>query len=113
MRTFAMTLARRLWNDDCGAVLTTEYLALGSIVVLGSIGGMTAMRDATVDEMQEYSHAVRNLNQSYSYPGMQSGMASKGGAAVSNQTGAGGGGRGAAPANGYTFSPPADALPMP
>ncbi len=58
-------LLRKLWNDDQGALLTSEYLMLGGVVVLGSAGGLAAMRDATVEEMKEMGHSVRAVRQYY------------------------------------------------
>jgi hypothetical protein len=56
----------RLWDDDRGSVIASEYLALGSIVALGSITGLAALRDATIDEMREYGQSVRAIRQHHS-----------------------------------------------
>jgi hypothetical protein len=72
-------LAARLWNDDCGAVLTAEYLALGSVVVLGGVGGLVALRDGVNGEMKEYGNSVRSMRQSYSVPATRGGGAWKAG----------------------------------
>lgn len=77
------SLLRRLWNDDCGAILTTEYLTLGTVVVLGGVGGLAAMRDSVNSEMSEFGNSVRAIRQQYSAPGFSAGGAStKGSAAV-------------------------------
>jgi len=78
------TLLRRLWNDDDGAVITTEYLMLGSALALGSATGLNAIKDATVAECQDYAKSVRGMNQSYSVPGQSACGASCGGSAVTN-----------------------------
>ena len=47
----------RLWEDESGSVIATEYLMLGSIVALGSVAGMAEMcflHYAT----EEQAHAV-------------------------------------------------------
>jgi hypothetical protein len=107
-------LLGKLWNDDCGAVISTEYMALGSVVVLGSIGGLAAMRDASVSEMQEYGNAVQSLDQSYTIPSVRGGGASKGGtAAYDSPPAPKGGQRGGSQGGGYQFTPPEDLLASP
>lgn len=73
-----------LWQDENGSILATEYLMLGSLVVLGGTTGMVAMRDAAVDEMKEYGRSVRNVRQAYSYPTMKNGVASRQGSSFSD-----------------------------
>ena len=51
-------LLNRLWADNCGAVLTLEYLTLGSVVAMGSAAGLASMKDAMVDECKEFGRAV-------------------------------------------------------
>ena len=58
----------RLWNDESGAVIATEYLLLGSIVSLGSASGMVAMRDSVVDEYKELGQGVRDIRHTKSQP---------------------------------------------
>ena len=75
-------LLARLWADDCGEVVATEYLALGSVLALGGVGGLVAMRDATVGEMQEYGNSVRQLRQHYPVPSYQDEAPSRPGSTV-------------------------------
>jgi hypothetical protein len=72
-------LLRRFWRDDAGAVVSTEYLMLGSVVVLGGVGGMATLRDATVNEMAEFGKSVRSVRQSYSVAPQQSPVTAKDG----------------------------------
>jgi Flp pilus assembly pilin Flp len=51
-------LLKKLWHDDRG-VVTAEYLTLGSVVVLGGIGGLSAMRDSVNSEMVEFGNSVK------------------------------------------------------
>ncbi len=78
------SLLRRLWNDECGAVVATEYLMLGSIVAAGSASGMAAMRDSMVDEYKDFGNSVRELRQTYKQPGSQGAISATGGTAVVN-----------------------------
>ena len=39
-------LLRQLWDDDHGALLATEWVFMGTILVIGIIPGLVAVRDA-------------------------------------------------------------------
>lgn len=71
-----LSLANKLWQDDCGGVLTSEYLTLGSVVVLGGASGLASMTSAMNDEMREYGRAVGQIRQSYSVAGQRTSAAS-------------------------------------
>jgi len=46
-------LMRRLWRDDCGGLIAGEWLLVATIIVLGSITGLCAVRKAINDEMDD------------------------------------------------------------
>ena len=75
-------LLNKLWNDDSGAILTAEYLTLGSVVVLGGVGGLAAMRDSVNSEMSEFGNSIKAVRQQYSAPGFSGGGASTAGSAA-------------------------------
>ncbi|HKI30709.1 MAG TPA: hypothetical protein VKA46_02370 [Gemmataceae bacterium] len=80
-------LLRKLWSDDCGALLASEFLFLFSMLVVGTVTGMTAMRQALVSEMVESGNALLALNQSYSFSGVSvAGVASTAGSSAVDQT---------------------------
>jgi Flp pilus assembly pilin Flp len=58
-------LLLKLWHDEDGAIVATEYLMLGSIVAAGGVGGMVAMRDAMIDEFREFGQTTREIRQAY------------------------------------------------
>jgi hypothetical protein len=58
-------LVARLWADDLGSVIASEYLMLGGVVGLGSVAGLSALRDAANHEMEEFGQTVRVVNRSY------------------------------------------------
>ncbi|MBI1915254.1 MAG: hypothetical protein HYS12_11025 [Planctomycetes bacterium] len=80
-------LMGKLWADDCGALLATEYMTLGAVVVLGGVGGLASMRDAVNDEMKEYGNSVRQIRQQYSVPGFKGAGASTAGSAATDAGG--------------------------
>jgi hypothetical protein len=61
-------LLDRLWADDCGAVLTLEYLTLGSIVGLGGAVGLTSLKDTMNEEYREYGASVRDVTRAHRAP---------------------------------------------
>jgi hypothetical protein len=70
-------LLEKLWKDDAGSILATEYLMLGSIVALGGAVGLNSMRDAAVNEMAEFGSSVRAVTQTYRENAVQSMNASR------------------------------------
>jgi Flp pilus assembly pilin Flp len=57
-------LLRRMWQDDDG-VLSFEWTVLTSLLTVGVVSGIAAVRDATIDEMGDLSQAMISLDQSY------------------------------------------------
>jgi hypothetical protein len=64
-----MRLFQKLWNDDCGALIATEWVFVATILVLGIITGLVAVRQAVINELDEFANAVLSLNQSFSFSG--------------------------------------------
>ena len=64
-------LMQRLWFDDCGALIATEWVFVATILVLGIITGLVAVRQAVISELTEFANAVMALSQSYSFSGQQ------------------------------------------
>lgn len=59
------SLLRKLWHDDCGAIITAEYMMVFGIMTLGAAQGLSSMRDAATQEMQETGAAVREARLYY------------------------------------------------
>lgn len=68
---------RRLWADDAGAVIASEYLLLGVVVVLGGSAGLVAIRDQSVASMEDYGRSVRSIGQAYTVPAVRNGVAAR------------------------------------
>jgi hypothetical protein len=62
---------RRLWRDDAGALLATEWVVLATILVLGIIPGYIAVRQGLLEGLVDFANATGNLNQSYSFCGQR------------------------------------------
>jgi hypothetical protein len=79
-------MLRRLWNDDCGALIATEWVFVATILVLGIITGLIAVRQAVISELTEFANAVMALSQSYSFAGQSNCLASTAGSAATDST---------------------------
>jgi len=69
---------RNLWRDDSGAIIATEFIFLASILVIGILAGITAVRDAVNAELADVAKAVQ-VDQSYSFSGTRSSCAATAG----------------------------------
>lgn len=96
-------LLGRLWGDDRGAVLATEWLLITTVLVLGLIPGLIAIRQGILTEMSDIATATSDLDQSYGYTGQEFGSGTD-----SGDNGAGNGVRGAAD-DGRVHDPVAEA----
>jgi len=58
------SLLNRAWQEDEG-VLTFEWILLITVIVIGIVGGVSAVRDALISELGDVSGAVVHIDQSY------------------------------------------------
>ena len=58
------SLLNRVWKEDEG-VLTFEWILLITVLVIGIVGGVTAVRDAVITELGDVAQAVMQLDTSY------------------------------------------------
>jgi Flp pilus assembly pilin Flp len=66
----------KLWADDSGVLTALEFLLIASILTLGLIVGLTALRNAIVTEFEELANAILALSQGFSVGGLSGGAAS-------------------------------------
>lgn len=59
------TIWQRVRTEDEG-VLTFEWILLISLVVLGIVGGYSAVRDGVVDELGDVAEAIFSVDKSWS-----------------------------------------------
>ena len=62
-------LFKRIWNQNTGTVLSSELLAMATVLVVGLLVAFTAARDAVVSEVSDIAGSVQDLNISYSVNG--------------------------------------------
>ncbi|MBX7073879.1 MAG: hypothetical protein K1X71_12090 [Pirellulales bacterium] len=55
---------QRVWQEEHG-VLTFEWILLITVLVIGIVGGLSAVRDALISELGDVAEAIVSLDQSY------------------------------------------------
>ena len=63
-------LLPKLWADDCGALLSIEFLLIASVLVLGLVVGLTTLRNAVTAEFVALADALLALNTGFSVGGL-------------------------------------------
>ncbi len=65
-----MRTLKKLWHDECGAVMTAELVLLGSMGVVGATVGLNALSNSINEELVDVAKAIRSLDQSYTIQGL-------------------------------------------
>ncbi len=58
-------------KKEAGFIISAELILIATILVIGLIVGMVAIRDATTAEMHDVAEAIGSLDQSYVFYGVQ------------------------------------------
>jgi Flp pilus assembly pilin Flp len=58
-----------IWQQDDGA-LSFEWCLVAVLLVFGIVGGLSAARDGILDELSDVAASVLNLDQSFSFAGV-------------------------------------------
>ena len=64
-----MCILQQFWNDDCGALISSEYLFVATILVIGVVVGLTNLREAVNAELTELGNALLALSQGFTISG--------------------------------------------
>ncbi len=54
-----------------GFLVSLELLLVSTILVIGLVTGLTAVRDAMASELRDTAQAIESINQSYEYDGLE------------------------------------------
>lgn len=65
-----MKRLHRLWQEDEG-VLSFEWSLLVTLLTIGIVSGLSAARDAIIDELGDMAEAAQSFDQSYSLAALQ------------------------------------------
>jgi Flp pilus assembly pilin Flp len=60
-------LVSRLWKDDGGALLAVEWVFVATILVIGSITGLVCVRNAIIEELEDFAEAIESLCTSWHF----------------------------------------------
>lgn len=63
-----MHVVRRIWSEDQGA-LTFEWVALITVLVIGVVGALSAVRDGIITELGDVAEASTHVDQTFSVIG--------------------------------------------
>src|SRR5262245_39240781 len=63
------SMLTKLWKDDCGALIATEFLFVATILIIGIIAGLGRLRSAVNAELSELANAILALSQGYTISG--------------------------------------------
>lgn len=58
-------MLKSFWYDDSGAILTLEIVLIATVVLLGVLTGLAALRDGIVTELADLGGSISNLDQSF------------------------------------------------
>ena len=72
-------MIKSLWFDENGAVVSIEYVLIGTICGIGVLAGLTSLRDGVATELADVGGAVSWLNQAYAIGGIKAHCASTAG----------------------------------
>ena len=89
-------------RNNAGFIVTLEILLISTILVIGLITGLAAVRDATVSELADTASAINQIDQGYSYDGkVLEGNWNQGGGGSGGDAGGGQGGGSQGGGSGY------------
>ena len=80
MRNFML----KLWNEDRGALIATEWVFVSTIMVIGVVAGLKSVQQAVVTELEDMANAIGSLSQSYTFSGTSGCAASTNGSRYSD-----------------------------
>lgn len=62
------TLLLKIWSEQEG-VLTFEWILLVTVLVIGIVGGVAAVRDGVISELADVAEGVTHIDQGFVIPG--------------------------------------------
>ena len=64
-----MNLLYALYHDEAGFIVSAELILVSTIVVLGSIVGLSEIAHGVNQELEDVGSAIGSVNQTYKYTG--------------------------------------------
>ena len=63
-------LARTLWKDEAGFIVSAELVLIATIAVLGMLVGLSEVAWGVNEELEDVGSAYGSINQSFRYSGV-------------------------------------------
>lgn len=82
----AFSALRALSADTAAAVISTELILITTISIVGLMTGLVSVRDAVVSEISDLAGSVQDLNQCYSFNGVDGHTSSSHGSSFIDDT---------------------------
>ena len=64
-----LILFQNLYHDDAGFIVSAELILISTIVVLGSVVGLSEVSHSINQELEDVGSAIGSVNQSYRFSG--------------------------------------------
>jgi Flp pilus assembly pilin Flp len=58
-----MVMLRKLWRDDCGAVVSIEIVVIATVLVIALLAAWAAVRNAVFTQINEQAEWIAGTNQ--------------------------------------------------
>ncbi|PQO44631.1 hypothetical protein [Blastopirellula marina] len=81
-----MEILEELWNDEAGFIISVELILIATILVIGIVVGLVAIRDSLTGELSDIGASINDLNQSYTLYGITGPSAAVSGSDFSDNT---------------------------
>jgi hypothetical protein len=62
-------MLKRLWLDDCGALIATEWVFAAVLLVLGVVAGLSGVRSAVNSQLMSVGDAILSVDPAYEMSG--------------------------------------------
>jgi hypothetical protein len=72
-------MLKKLWNDEAGVIVSAEIVMVGTILVIGSITGLSSLRDGVIEELADLGAALGSVDQSFTIGGVVAHSSATGG----------------------------------
>ena len=63
-------MSRRIRNRQGGFIVSAELMLIATILVIGMIVGLKTLRDAVITELADVGQAISQMDQGYTYSGV-------------------------------------------
>ena len=81
-----MKILNRFWNDEAGVIISSELILVVTLLVIGLIAGLGALRDSVTQELGDVAAAIGFIQQDYTFVGTSNANAASTNGSAFNDT---------------------------